>query len=72
MGSVSIISIQGKYSSPRLSIGSISTNEIGRNAANAWLTRRTDQFHLAFTIHVATAKSTPPIAMLVKKSQLVT
>ena len=33
--------------------------------------RRTDQFHLALTIHVATAKSTEPMEMLVKKSQFV-
>jgi hypothetical protein len=65
-------SIHGKYVSPRKSMGRRSTNEIGRKAANDWLTLRTDQFHLAFTIHVATAKSTPPIAMLVKNSQFVT
>ena len=33
-------------------MGSSSTNEIGRNAEAAWLTRRTDQFHFAFTIQV--------------------
>ena len=35
-------------------------------------TRRTDQFHLDLVIQVATARITPPMVMLVKKSQLLT
>jgi hypothetical protein len=34
--------------------------EIGRKATKARLTRRTDQFHLAFTMVVATANITAP------------
>ena len=48
------------------------TNEIGRKATNAKLTRRTDQFHFAFVIHVTTVSSIAPMAMLVKNSQFET
>ena len=54
-------------------MGSISTNAMGRNAANDWLTRRTDQFHLDFTIHVAKLELPPIPAELarVAKNRLV-
>ncbi len=53
-------------------MGSIRTKAKGRKAAKARLTRRTDQFHFAFTMTVATPKITAPMATLVKKSQLET
>ena len=53
-------------------MGNSSRKAIGRNATPDWLTRRTDQFHLALTIHVATANITEPIAMLEKNIQFVT
>ena len=72
MGSCATSVIHGKYDSPSPSIGRNITSETGRNATNARLTRRTDQFHFALVIHVTTVSSIAPMAMFVKNSQFET
>ena len=72
MGSYAIASIQGKYPSPRPSMGRRSMKEMGRKAENARLTLRTDQFQRALVIVVAATRTIEPQATLVKNNQFTT